>query len=66
MTPTDIPFYASVCSAPAAYSSACYCLGVDPVTITTTTPIITVTVNEVVVMTPFEGMSIYFENLLMH
>ncbi len=66
MTPTDIPYYASVCSSPAAYSSACSCIGISPVTITKDTPFITVTVNEVVVMTPFEGMSIHFENLLIH
>lgn len=31
---TSIPYYASNCRGAAAYSSACYCFGVKPVTIT--------------------------------
>ncbi|PMD18535.1 hypothetical protein NA56DRAFT_706447 [Hyaloscypha hepaticicola] len=43
VTPTAVPTYATYCSNPLAYYSACSCAGATPITTTMPTPTVTVT-----------------------
>ncbi|KAK6544761.1 hypothetical protein TWF694_001444 [Orbilia ellipsospora] len=51
VVPSSIPPYASPCSSPAAYVSACSCIGVLPSVTTAPTPVTTTTVSQTVSVT---------------
>lgn len=43
VVPSSVPSYASACSAPGEFASACSCMGITATVITATTPVTTVT-----------------------